>query len=752
MTIEKLNKRLVRWSLLFALVGVQTSIGVMPENYLSNFDLRWNQLPEEWASGAFCGNGQQGMMVWGDYDGGLRFDLGDTFLYKGKSRIPVGKFVLTPAGTTAEFSMRQSLVRSEISGELTTEKGALSFHCFMDMNRDIGRILVSRSGAEQLRFSHVPTPGIESDKLWKALKRGDIDYTEPSVYSEILALDCVKKAPAETTEKVGDIHCRKVPFDQESGYILVWKVAESSAQSELIWTTYIYHSEETSDPKLAVAKLTDALKVPREEALQNHYATWSDYFEGSFISIPDKRIEANYWAQVYKMRAAARPGGLPIDLLGPWFRATPWPRIWCNLNIQVTYPVMNQANKYDVARTLFDHMDLKKDHFIKAVDKKFQSDGASVGRGWAPFSGTGFWGEYGNYLWMLYNYSQFLSFFPDESRQAEEYYPMLKRGINFVIHNLTQDDKGIYHVPADVSPEYKTDEGIPEVPDNNYNLGLLKWALVEALHLAEKLDDTSLEIDRYRSVQKNLVPLQIDPETGIMVGKGYTMDFCHRHFSHLIAFYPLGMVDVNTADGYALAEKSVERWLTRPRWGWGYQGYTYTVATAMYSRLSQPEKALESLNRYLDDFAEANTFYVETGPVIETTMNSASATLEMLVQSFNPDPAYDEIRVFTSIPAEWKDVSVAGLRTQGGHVVDAQMVDGKITGIHVVAGSDRQVKILYPSEAKLSLPAIAEQTGSGAFTEVTATMKKGESITLGRPLSGTNVRPVNGTGFHFGIN
>ena len=60
---------------------------------------------------------------------------------------------------------------------------------------------------------------------------------------------------------------------------------------------------------------------------------------------------------------------------------------------------------------------------------------------------------------------------------------MLKRGVNFLIHNLTRDDQGIYHIPADVSPEYKTDEGIPEIPDNNYNLGLLKWALGEALHL-----------------------------------------------------------------------------------------------------------------------------------------------------------------------------------------------------------------------------------------------------------------------------
>jgi alpha-L-fucosidase 2 len=237
-----------------------------------------------------------------------------------------------------------------------------------------------------------------------------------------------------------------------------------------------------------------------------------------------------------------------------------------------------------------------------------------------------------------------------------------------------------------------------------------------------------------------------------MVGKGYTMDFCHRHFSHLIAFYPLGLVDVNTAEGYELASKSVERWLTRPRWGWGYQGYTYTVATAMYARLSKPEQALNSLNRYLDDFAEANTFYIETGPVIETTMNSASATLEMLVQSFNPDPSFDEICVFTSIPAAWKDVSISDLRTQGGHLVSAEMIDGKIVGIQVIAGSDRPMKIRYPASAKLTVPSSAQQNTQGEFSVISASLKKGESLSIGSPLISGSRRPVAGNAFHFGLN
>ena len=164
------------------------------------------------------------------------------------------------------------------------------------------------------------------------------------------------------------------------------------------------------------------------------------------------------------------------------------------------------------------------------------------------------------------------------------------------------------------------------------------------------------------------------------------------------------------------------------------------------------DQALDSINRYLDDFAEANTFYMETGPVIETTMNSASATLEMLLQSFNPDPSFDEVRVFTSIPTAWKNISFAGLRTQGGHLVDAHMADGQIVGIRLVAGSDRQVKLVYPSKSKLTVPAPAEQTDLGTLTVTAVFLKKGESIVLGHPLSEADFRPVKGKRFNFGLN
>ena len=40
-----------------------------------------------------------------------------------------------------------------------------------------------------------------------------------------------------------------------------------------------------------------------------------------------------------------RDDGPILDLNGPWFNDTPWPAIWWNLNIQLTYSPLARANR-----------------------------------------------------------------------------------------------------------------------------------------------------------------------------------------------------------------------------------------------------------------------------------------------------------------------------------------------------------------------------------------------------------------------
>ena len=52
----------------------------------------------------------------------------------------------------------------------------------------------------------------------------------------------------------------------------------------------------------------------------------------------------------------------------------------------------------------------------------------------------------------------------------------------------------------------------------------------------------------------------------------------------------------------------------------------------MYALLDEPEKAHQQIELYLSTYPLANTFYMETGPVIETPFSMNASTQELLLQ------------------------------------------------------------------------------------------------------------------------
>ena len=737
------------------------------DNYLSNFDLIWNKLPEKWSEGAFTGNGKTGAMIRKNSSNSLRFDIGNTEVYNKRSRAPIGKLVLRFSDEVSEFDMRLRLQNASVIANLKTSKGYVSFETFTERESDLQRIKYSVTGKETINFSFVLLPPLGSDALWKTVKNEmrqlkSPDFTAPVIYQKIKNNPKVSELPPVREGREGAVFYKQVFMNETTGYVLFWTNRHlGKSEREFIYTTSFFKDENADTAlKHSLKTFKAAIKVPWEDSYGLHTKWWNNFYSKAFISIPDKKTEANYWVQYYKIGSALKKGGMPLDLLGPWFRATPWPRIWANLNVQITYPVFNQMGLYDQANTLFQYIDDHNQHFIDAVPAEFRNDGASMGRGFDVYTGTNFHSEYGNFLWLLFNYSQFLEYFPDNNRRIEKYYPLLKRGINFVIRNLTKDKNGIYHFPKDISPEYfvldKNKNKEFHFYDTNYNISLLRWALKEALTIANESSDTSEEITTYKNVLKNLVPYQIDSKEGLMVAKDVKMELMHRHFSHLLAYYPLADLNVNNPEDLELIKRSVEQWLTRPKFGWGYKGYTYTAACAMYARMGQGDKALAAIRKYLDTFCTPNTFYIETGPVIETTMHSASATLELLLQSFSANSSYDEIRVFTAVPSDWKNASFYKLNTEGGHLISGILKNKVVQKVQVEVGSSTKIKLLFPKgiEKKYVSEKGADLQWStmGKYEVLEGYVTKGDLIKIGASSGDVQFKVFDEGEYHFGLN
>src|SRR5207302_5922920 len=122
--------------------------------------------------------------------------------------------------------------------------------------------------------------------------------------------------------------------------------------SSLFFFTVDYTAKGTQTPDKAVADIAAASERKLDDLVASHRDWWHNYLQESFLSIPDARMESFYWIQMYKLGSATRPDRPAIDLMGPWFRMTPWPHIWWNLNIQLTYSPVYTANRLQIGELL----------------------------------------------------------------------------------------------------------------------------------------------------------------------------------------------------------------------------------------------------------------------------------------------------------------------------------------------------------------------------------------------------------------
>ena len=216
-----------------------------------------------------------------------------------------------------------------------------------------------------------------------------------------------------------------------------------------------------------------------------------------------------------------------------------------------------------------------------------------------------------------------------------------------------------------------------------YDIDLLRWGVGRLLDLAAEKELTEADeplIAKWRDIQKRLVPVHID-KTGRMIGKGVALTGPHRHWSHLLAIYPLRTLTPESEADRELILKCLNHWHGFKRGG---AGYSKTGGSCIASLLGDGERAFELLNG-LKSFLHENTLYSEAGtlPVIETPLHGATAMQEMLFQSWN-----GRLRVFPAVPKAWPNVQFHRFRGEGAYLVSASREQGKTKWVSVEADAN----------------------------------------------------------------
>ena len=134
----------------------------------------------------------------------------------------------------------------------------------------------------------------------------------------------------------------------------------------------------------------------------SHRRWWHDFYQRSFVSVPDPVLESYYWIQVYRIGSVSRPDGPIVDLMGPWYQKTRWPAVWWNLNIQLTYWPFYTANHVDLVQPLLNTLWAHRTN-LAANAEPCAADSFAIARVSALDCQSGPGHEIGNLPWAMHN-------------------------------------------------------------------------------------------------------------------------------------------------------------------------------------------------------------------------------------------------------------------------------------------------------------------------------------------------------------
>ena len=656
--------------------------------FLARHDLVWTRLPANWWEAPFLGNGMMGVQIRKTGKDTIQLDIGRGDVQshgKRRFRLPIGHVEWKSEQPFAECSWRQSIGDAVTTGAVATKAGkTMYFRTFVHATRDLVVFDVWAAGAGNAllpkapySLKWVPEEPINPHRKAKKEFKGFVPPNPPRL------------------EDRGDVHLCIQPLDKgelavpgaksQWATVTAWKTKKQASATRLFLT--VKHAD--SEKKAVRQALEEIEKTsldagPVRELLAEQGKWWHSYYPRSFVSLPDPLWEGHYWIQMHKLASATRRDGMLIDNQGPWLQTTPWPGAWWNLNVQLTYWPLYTANRLDLGESLIGAMDRHFKQLCENVPEDCRSDSAGIGRATCQFlrkqvSPIGRGREAGNLLWACHNYWLHCRYAGDDKRLREMFYPLLKRCVNFYLHYLEKGEDGKLHIPKTLSPEYNFAQG----PDTNYDLALLKWGLGTILETAKAQNIDEPRIAEYKKTLATLTGYPQD-ENGMMIADGVPFAEGHRHFSHLLMFYPLFLLNAETPGAKALADKSVAHWQSLGH----AQGYSLTGASLISSAFGEGDKALEYLEGF-KRFLRPNTLYKEAGPVIETPLSAAQAVQNMLLQSWG-----GVIRPFPAVPSKWGDVTFDRLRADGAFLVSGVRRGGKTRWVAVesLAGKPCRVK------------------------------------------------------------
>jgi alpha-L-fucosidase 2 len=434
---------------------------------------------------------------------------------------------------------------------------------------------------------------------------------------------------------------------------------------------------------------------------KSHAEWWKSYWSRSSVSLPDPVLERQWYLEMYKFGAAARKGSPPITLQAVWTadngKLPPWKGDYHNdLNTELSYWPSYVGNHLEEERSFLDWLWQNKPEFLQYTRTFFGTSGLNV-PGVCTLTGQpmGGWIQYSfsptMSAWLAQHFYWHWRYSMDREFLETRAYPWIKAVATHLDELSFKGADGKRKLPLSSSPEINDNDITAWFQETtNYDLALIRNLYASAAELAEELGKNA-EAQKWKTILSQWPQLSVSENDGrLLVAPGIPLKESHRHFSHLMAIYPLGIVDWGNGDADRRTIQSSIAELKRlgPDW---WCGYSYSWFGCLAACARDGETAAEALRTFATCFCLPNSFHVNgdqsgTGKsrmtyrpfTLEGNFAFAQGIHQMLLQNNNR-----VIRIFPAVPEGWGNISFSHLRAEGAFLISARKEKGKTVEVDV---------------------------------------------------------------------
>ena len=689
---------------------------------LEDHDLVWEKAPTRWLEGIPLANGDIGALIWGDgaplrvtldkYDAWetREADLGDLTYAKLREMVDQKK------RAEAEQCMRRAHLYGDQAypTRLPMPRLELAFGAPMEWQQARLHLRQARATLEA-RVDGAPLRIEALVHAHENVLRVRIEGAAPADVR--VTLDHLDEGAKATLERWGyegptvtaTATHGTLLFRSPTGYAYAaaWRRFPSREGKAEVICVALLSTEDAEDPLHAAQELVQRAGADSDPA--RHDAWWTEYWSRSYLTIPDARLEALYYAEMYKLGCSSRPGKYPVTLQGLWTRdggMPPWSGDYhLDMNVQQSYWPIYTANRLELGEPLYRVFSACIPKWREQCQRFFGFDGIWAGCAIGPrgervfgYSGVELWP--GNAAWLAHHYWLHFLYSQDKTFLREQAMPMIRLAFLTYANLLEPDDEGELHVPLSYSPEWGEGGFVAYCRDPNCDLALIRFLAGAILKSNEVLNTEDDLTPRAREVLDKLTDY-VQANGHLLISAGTPLTHSHRHHSHLMAIHPLGLLSVHgPEEERTLIRNALHDIRVKGTGEW--TGWAFPWMSLIASRAACGNMAWQMLDTYANAFIKPNTFHVNGDPrifgyslftyepmTLEAGFGAAAAIMEMLLQSYD-----GVIRLFPSVPDRWHDAYFAGLRAEGAFLVTAKLEGGQVPFVHITseAGAPCQVK------------------------------------------------------------